>query len=76
MIKKLLFTSGLDLYLSEGFKSDHLLSAFLVHGGLQITFLLWRPDPDTVVLFYVFAALWGMGDAVIQTQINGTSPVT
>lgn len=44
--------------------------AFLVHGGLQITFLLWTPDPDRVYLFYIFAALWGMGDAVIQTQIN------
>lgn len=44
--------------------------AFLLHGGLQITFLLWTPDKDLKVLFYVFAALWGMGDAVIQTQIN------
>lgn len=33
--------------------------------------MLWVPDPDRVYLFYIFAALWGMGDAVIQTQING-----
>ncbi|OWF34739.1 protein unc-93 homolog A-like [Mizuhopecten yessoensis] len=44
--------------------------AFLVHGGTLITLLLWQPDPDRVYLFYIFAALWGMGDAVIQTQIN------
>eukprot|EP00105_Crassostrea_gigas_P005147 XP_011418630.1 PREDICTED: protein unc-93 homolog A-like [Crassostrea gigas] len=44
--------------------------AFLLHGGVQITLMLWVPDPDRVYLFYIFAALWGMGDAVIQTQIN------
>ena len=47
------------------------LVAFLLHGGTQIALLLWIPDPDNRYLFYVFAALWGMGDAVIQTQING-----
>ncbi|XP_045191368.1 protein unc-93 homolog A-like [Mercenaria mercenaria] len=46
------------------------LLAFLLHGGLQITFLLWKPNNEQVYLFYIFAALWGMGDAVIQTQIN------
>ncbi|XP_050399300.1 protein unc-93 homolog A [Patella vulgata] len=44
--------------------------AFIVHGGVQITLLFWIPDPDAIVIFYVLAALWGMGDAVIQTQIN------
>ncbi|ESO90995.1 hypothetical protein LOTGIDRAFT_178791 [Lottia gigantea] len=44
--------------------------AFLVHGGVQITLLFWIPDPDRLIIFYVLAALWGMGDAVIQTQIN------
>ena len=47
------------------------ISAFLVHLGCQITFLLWIPDPDRVFIFYILAALWGIGDAVIQTQING-----
>jgi len=47
------------------------ISALLLHGGLQVTFLLWTPDPDYIYLFYLFAALWGAGDAIIQTQING-----
>lgn len=46
-------------------------SAFLLHGGTQIALFLWQPNPDNEILFYVFAAMWGMGDAVIQTQING-----
>ena len=36
-----------------------------------ITFLLWIPNPDQMVVYYILAALWGVGDAVIQTQING-----
>ncbi|XP_069113521.1 protein unc-93 homolog A-like isoform X2 [Argopecten irradians] len=44
--------------------------AFLVHGGTLIALLIWKPNPDQLYLFYIFAALWGMGDAVIQTQIN------
>ncbi|KAK7115230.1 UNC93-like protein [Littorina saxatilis] len=44
--------------------------ATVVHGSLQIILLLWIPDPDTPVYYYVIAAFWGMGDAVIQTQIN------
>ncbi|KAL8590617.1 hypothetical protein ACOMHN_011053 [Nucella lapillus] len=44
--------------------------ALLVHGALQIILLLWTPDPDNKVYYYLVAAFWGMGDAVIQTQIN------
>lgn len=44
--------------------------AFLVHVACQITLLLWLPDPDKVFALYILAALWGLGDAVIQTQIN------
>lgn len=48
------------------------VAATIVHGALQIILLLWTPTPDREVLFYVIAAFWGMGDAVIQTQINGS----
>ncbi|GFO20719.1 unc-93-like protein a [Plakobranchus ocellatus] len=44
--------------------------AFIALGGLQITFLLWSPNKEQEILFYVFAGLWGLGDAVIQTQLN------
>ncbi len=46
-------------------------TAFVVHGACQIILLLWMPNPSTIAVYYVIAALWGMGDAVIQTQING-----
>lgn len=35
--------------------------------------LFWRPHPDNKLVFYVIAGLWGVGDAVWQTQINGKS---
>lgn len=33
--------------------------------------LFWRPHPDTPLIFYAISGLWGVGDAVWQTQING-----
>ncbi|XP_076111925.1 protein unc-93 homolog A-like [Mytilus galloprovincialis] len=44
--------------------------AFLSHGGTLISLLLWQPNRDNQVMIYVFAGLWGIGDAVMQTQIN------
>lgn len=35
--------------------------------------LFWRPHPDSPYVFYAIAGLWGVGDAVWQTQINGKS---
>lgn len=45
--------------------------AALINLALIITFLLWRPDPTQPAIFFVIAALWGLADAVWQTQING-----
>lgn len=44
--------------------------AFFVHGGTQIALLVWKPQQEPVYIFYILAGLWGIGDAVIQTQIN------
>lgn len=33
--------------------------------------LVWRPHPDGPLIFFVISGLWGIGDAVWQTQING-----
>lgn len=41
-----------------------------------IAFLLWKPDPEQLYLFFVLPALWGMADAVWQTQANGKSRTT
>ncbi|XP_062858490.1 protein unc-93 homolog A [Trichomycterus rosablanca] len=35
-----------------------------------IALLFWRPHPDELPVFFVFPALWGMGDAIWQTQTN------
>ncbi|BFZ19852.1 hypothetical protein BsWGS_22891 [Bradybaena similaris] len=44
--------------------------AFITHGSLQISFLYWEPHSEDKLIFYVCAGLWGMADAVIQTQVN------
>lgn len=43
----------------------------LAHGGLIIFCLIWRPSPEHPLLFFLVSGLWGVGDAVWQTQING-----
>ena len=44
--------------------------AFLVHGGMLITFLFWKPSKDQEIYFYAFAALWGVGNSIIHSQSN------
>lgn len=43
----------------------------LAHGGLIIFCLIWRPSPEHPLIFFLVSGLWGVGDAVWQTQING-----
>uniref|UniRef100_A0A8C5PRS6 Protein unc-93 homolog A n=1 Tax=Leptobrachium leishanense TaxID=445787 RepID=A0A8C5PRS6_9ANUR len=35
-----------------------------------IALLLWRPHPNQLAVFFIFPALWGMADAIWQTQTN------
>ncbi|KAK5645591.1 hypothetical protein RI129_006891 [Pyrocoelia pectoralis] len=44
--------------------------AFVVHVGLLITLLIWKPTSDNKVPFFVVAGLWGLCDAVWLVQIN------
>jgi hypothetical protein len=43
----------------------------IINAGVIVTFFTWVPNPDQGWVFFVLAALWGVGDAVWQTQING-----
>lgn len=43
----------------------------ITHGALIIVLLFWRPSPDSPIIFFVISGLYGVGDAVWQTQING-----
>ncbi|KAJ3607211.1 hypothetical protein NHX12_026724 [Muraenolepis orangiensis] len=35
-----------------------------------VALLYWRPHPEQLGVFFVFPALWGMADAIWQTQTN------
>ncbi|XP_046733780.1 UNC93-like protein [Diprion similis] len=43
----------------------------VVHAVLIGVLLVWRPHPDNPYIFYTLSGLWGVGDAVWQTQVNG-----
>ncbi|XP_042359928.1 protein unc-93 homolog A [Plectropomus leopardus] len=44
--------------------------AALTNFACIIALLYWRPHPDDLPVFFVFPALWGMADAIWQTQTN------
>ncbi|XP_070498643.1 UNC93-like protein [Chironomus tepperi] len=43
----------------------------VVHMGIFTYILFWRPHPDHKFVFFLISGLWGVSDAVWQTQING-----
>lgn len=42
----------------------------IINLGIIVTLRYWMPHPDDYFLFFLIAALWGVSDAVWQTQIN------
>lgn len=47
----------------------------MTHLSCIIALLLWKPHPHQLAVFFVFSGLWGVADAVWQTQNNGESPL-
>lgn len=43
----------------------------VVHFALIAWFLVWKPHPSNPTVFFIASGLWGVGDAVWQTQVNG-----
>ncbi|XP_044587874.1 UNC93-like protein [Cotesia glomerata] len=43
----------------------------IVHAALVGVLLVWRPHPENAYVFFTVSGLWGVGDAVWQTQVNG-----
>ncbi|XP_036281500.1 protein unc-93 homolog A-like [Pipistrellus kuhlii] len=41
-----------------------------IHLSCIVALLLWAPRPDHLPVFFEFSGLWGMADAVWQTQSN------
>ena len=51
---------------------QNLMFNFLLVNLLVIVALFeWRPNPDEFYVVFVLAGLWGVSDAIWQTQING-----
>ncbi|NWX61196.1 UN93A protein, partial [Promerops cafer] len=44
--------------------------AAVMNTGCIIALLLWKPHPKQLAVFFVIPALWGLSDAVWQTQTN------
>ncbi|XP_065210082.1 UNC93-like protein [Planococcus citri] len=44
---------------------------FAIHACLIWVLIIWRPHPSSPHIFFTISGLWGVGDAVWQTQVNG-----
>lgn len=42
-----------------------------LNAGLIITFLNYKVNQEDFFIYFIFSALWGLADAVWQTQTNG-----
>ncbi|KAK4316098.1 hypothetical protein Pmani_012742 [Petrolisthes manimaculis] len=42
----------------------------IINLGIIITLMYWKPHPDDTAIFFLISGLWGVSDAVWQTQIN------
>ncbi|XP_061234516.1 protein unc-93 homolog A isoform X2 [Neopsephotus bourkii] len=45
--------------------------ATITNTACIIALLLWKPHPKQLAVFFIFPALWGLSDAIWQTQTNG-----
>lgn len=50
-----------------------MVLGFVVHSILIWILIVWRPHPNNPKLFFTISGLWGVGDAVWQTQMSGES---
>ncbi|KAK7571793.1 hypothetical protein V9T40_014265 [Parthenolecanium corni] len=52
-------------------RSPLMSLGFAVHACLLWVLIIWRPHPKSPHIFFIISGLWGVGDAVWQTQVNG-----
>ncbi|XP_015713482.1 protein unc-93 homolog A [Coturnix japonica] len=45
--------------------------ATVTNAACIIALLLWKPHSNQLAVFFIFPALWGLSDAIWQTQTNG-----
>lgn len=45
-------------------------AAYTINIGVILTWLLWRPDPSTPIVFFIISIMWAFCDSIFQCQIN------
>ncbi|XP_046382287.1 UNC93-like protein [Ischnura elegans] len=46
-------------------------AGIVLHSFLLVALNIWRPAAEMGMAYFVFSGLWGVGDAVWQTQLSG-----
>ncbi|KAJ8929769.1 hypothetical protein NQ314_017506, partial [Rhamnusium bicolor] len=56
-------------------RSPVVCFALSLHVALIVTLLVWRPSPESKLIFFVISGLWGICDALWLVQINSLSGI-
>ncbi|XP_069187580.1 UNC93-like protein [Procambarus clarkii] len=43
---------------------------FLINLGLILVMIFWVPQPDDMIWFFIIGGIWGLSDAIWQTQVT------
>ena len=62
---------GLSLIIKRCGRVPIFVMGAFINLAVILVLRLWMPNPDEAYVFFVIAALWGISDAIWQTQING-----
>lgn len=52
-----------------------MIFAFVLHMGVLIFLLKWKPTPDKGWLFFLISGLWGLCDSIWLVQVNALSGI-
>ena len=66
-----LFSFGLSMLLKLVGRMTIFVCGAIINLSVIILLFSWTPRASEAYIFFIVAALWGISDAVWQTQING-----
>ncbi|XP_015605265.1 UNC93-like protein [Cephus cinctus] len=52
-----------------------MIFAFVLHMGLLVALLYWRPTPEQAVIYFLVSGLWGVCDAIWLVQVNALNGI-
>ena len=62
---------GISLLLRQVGRLTVFCIGAILNAATILALYLWIPNADEAFVFFIIASVWGVSDAIWQTQING-----